>query len=317
MIQSQSDKQIQLLLKISRAYYIDEQSQAQIGNNLGLSRPTVSRYLKLAKDNGIVEIKIHDPLSDVESLETQLKKKFNLKNVLISLDANTDEQKIINSLGILAANYLNKIVSNDDTIGISWGKTIEAVSKNLIESQKQNINVVHLKGSVSNSHLNNFSAEITNRFNDAFHTQSRILPLPVIFDLASTKKIVEQDRFISEVIAEGKSANIALFTVGTVRPTALLFSLGYLDNDEIQNLESKAVGDIMSHFIDSKCNIVNNSLDARTVAIDLDQLKKKKYSILVAGGEAKVKPIYSALIGKCANVLITDLQVAKKLLTME
>ena len=59
-----------------------------------------------------------------------------------------------------------------------------------------------------------------------------------------TKELVEQDRHIHHIIEMGKQANIAIFTVGTVRDEALLFRLGYLDKDETNILKKQAVGDI-------------------------------------------------------------------------
>ena len=47
-------------------------------------------------------------------------------------------------------------------------------------------------------------------FADAFQTTPRNLPLPVIFDNAVTKELVEQDRHIHHIIEMGKQANIAI-----------------------------------------------------------------------------------------------------------
>lgn len=53
-----------------------------------------------------------------------------------------------------------------------------------------------------------------------------------------TKELVEQDRHIHHIIEMGKQANIAIFTVGTVRDEALLFRLGYFDKDETSLLKN-------------------------------------------------------------------------------
>jgi len=57
-------------------------------------------------------------------------------------------------------------------------------------------------------------------------------------------------------------------------------------------------------------------LDQRTVAIPLPQLAKKRYAILIAGGQAKLQPIHAALVGGHANVLIVDQAVAKALVAL-
>jgi len=129
-----------------------------------------------------------------------------------------------------------------------------------------------------------------------------------------TKELVEQDRHIHHIIEMGKQANIAIFTVGTVRDEALLFRLGYFDKGETSLLKKQSVGDICSRFFDGDGNISSEEINKRTIGIELEELKLKKRSILVAGGNRKIKAIDGALRGGYANVLIIDQHTAKELL---
>ncbi len=316
MKSSQIDEQLKRIINISRLYYQDGLSQIEIAKKIGVSRPTIAKALQSARDNGIVKIEIVDPFMDIHTLQKQLQRKYRLKRVIVTFPQDHTETSVLNSLGNATAEYLNDIVNDNDIIGINWGKTMEAIAKHLHESQRQNVKVVQLKGSVTNSHESNFSTDITKHFNRAFHTQASILPLPVIFDDPQIKSVAIKNRFINNVIQEGEDANIAIFTVGTTRANAMLFRLGYLDNATIEGLKKEAVGDIISHFITKDGSIADISLDARTVAIPLDKLKNKAYSILVAGGEKKLAAIHAALIGKYANVLVVDELAAKKLLDL-
>ncbi|CAM3759197.1 hypothetical protein COLU111180_06925 [Cohnella lubricantis] len=72
-----------------------------------------------------------------------------------------------------------------------------------------------------------------------------------------------------------------------------------------------------THYIDSNGNIIAEHLNQRAIGIDLEELRRKDQSILVAGGAEKVAGIAGALRGKYANVLITDLFTAKYLLEQE
>lgn len=141
----------------------------------------------------------------------------------------------------------------------------------------------------------------------------RYLPLPVVFDNADVKRMVEKDRHIERIIEMGKQANIALFTVGTVRDEALLFRLGYFNEEEKALLKKQAVGDICSRFFDAKGNICSSAINDRTIGVELEDLRLKERSILVAGGSRKVSSIHGALTGKYANVLIIDQHTARSL----
>lgn len=57
-------------------------------------------------------------------------------------------------------------------------------------------------------------------------------------------------------------------------------------------------------------------LNKRTVSLPLNKLKEKRYSILVAGGIEKLTAIHACLLGGYANVLITDLANAQKLVKL-
>ncbi|MCP8856874.1 sugar-binding transcriptional regulator [Latilactobacillus fuchuensis] len=313
-MKSVSNDRIQLTLNVCHLYYEGNLSQNEIAKKLSISRPTVSRLLQSALEQGLVKIEIIDPLENLTMLATQLEQKYQLKKVLIAYDTTNDTTLINDKLGELAAQFLDEIVEDHDRIGISWGQTIEAVASHLKPSERRDVSVIQLKGSVPASDMNNFANDINQKFGNAFQTNTLNLPLPVIFDNAVTKEIVSKDRFIQALIEAGLRTNIALFTSGTVRSNAMLFNLGYLSPAEIERVQKNSVGDIISRFITPDGQIADPDIDARTVAISLEALKHKKYSMLIAGSSKKVASIHAALSGGYANVLITDSQAAAALL---
>lgn len=307
--------QIKQAVTISRLYYLEGATQAQIAKQLNLSRPTISRALQYARDNNIVNIQVNDPLSNVDDLRAQLQRKYQLDDVVIAdVGPTGNYQEDLDLLGQAAAAYLPQIIQDNDTIGISWGRTLAAVARHLQPSDRKNVQVVYLKGTVANSTHNNFVVEVTKHFNVCYHTQAEILPLPVIFDNQDIKKMVVKDRFIHSILTAAQQAQVALFTVGTTAPDATLFELGYLNKKEIAKLQKESVGDIVSQFVDADGQIVDPALTARTVALPIDQLKEKRQAVLVAGGMAKLPAIRAALAGRYANVLVTDTNVALHLI---
>ena len=96
----------------------------------------------------------------------------------------------------------------------------------------------------------------------------------------------------------------------------MLFQLGYFTQQQIDFLEAHAVGDVLSQFITKNGTIAASKIAERTVSLPLADLKHKRQSILVAGGIEKLPAIHAAFTGGYANVLITDLNNAEKLLKM-
>lgn len=307
------DKQ-RLSIEASRLYYLSDFSQQEIAARLGVSRPTVSRLLQHAKEQGYVRISIVDPLEDLDALGEQVKQRFELDHVLVCYSPLNEYREIQKHISKKTAEYLHETVQDADIIGVTWGTTMHAVALQLQQKPVKGVEVVQLKGGVSHSHVNTYAAETVNLFADAYHTIARYLPLPVIFDSIEVKKMVEEDRHIQRIIQLGKQANIAIFTVGTVKEDALLFRLGYLSEKEQKLLQDMGAGDICSRFFDAQGNVCSEVINNRTIGIELEDLRHKDKSILVAGGLRKIDAIKAALIGKYANILVTDQFTAQALL---
>ncbi|MGF7047789.1 deoxyribonucleoside regulator [Paenibacillus sp. DS2015] len=303
-----------LSIEAARLYYQSDYSQQQIAVQLGLSRPTVSRLLQHAKDKGYVRIDIIDPREDLNILASELKKHYQLDTVQLCDSPLNDYEEIKKHISKKAAEFIHDIVQDGDIIGVTWGTTMHAVALQLQSKPLKAVEVVQLKGGVSHSQVNTYAADIVNLFADAFQTVARYLPLPVIFDSVEVKTMVEEDRHIGRIIDLGRQANIAVFTVGTVQEDALLFRLGYFNEEEKELLGRTGAGDICSRFFDAEGKICSEEINNRTVGINLSELSKKEKSILVAGGQRKIEAIQAALAGKYANILITDQFTAQALL---
>ncbi|WP_282943436.1 sugar-binding transcriptional regulator [Paenibacillus sp. RC67] len=308
------DEKQRLSIEAARLYYLSDYSQQDIAARLGVSRPTVSRLLQFAKEHGYVRIDIVDPLEDLDALGHELKIKYMLDTVFVCYSPLNEYAEIQKHISKKAAEYLHDTVTDGDIIGVTWGTTMYSVARELQPKQVKGVEVVQLKGGVSHSHVNTYAAETVNLFAEAFHTAARYLPLPVIFDSIAVKEMVEQDRHIQRIIQLGRQANIAVFTVGTVKEDALLFRLGYFNKEEQERLQRTGAGDICSRFFDVQGNICVDEINNRTVGIDLPDLRKKEKSILVAGGQRKIEAIRAALTGKYANILVTDQYTAQALL---
>ncbi|MCH1626850.1 sugar-binding transcriptional regulator [Ferdinandcohnia quinoae] len=299
-------EKIEKIVEAARLYYQLDYSQQDIAQKLGISRPTVSRFLKQAKEKGIVEIKINDPTENGEILAIQLKEKYQLHDVVVVSTPVFESTVIKKYLGETAAEYLAETVKEKDVIATSWGTTIYEVAKSLKPKPIKDVTIVQLNGGVSHSETKTYATEIIHLFGEAFHTHTLVLPLPAIVDHVVVKQAVEADRHIRKVLEKGYNSNIAIFSIGTPVVESVLLQAEYLSKEDIEILQTKAVGEICSRFFDSIGQICHEELNNRTIGIELADLRKKEKSILVAGGPNKVEAIYGALSGSYANILITD-----------
>ncbi|GAA0337122.1 DNA-binding transcriptional repressor DeoR [Bacillus carboniphilus] len=313
-----SEDKLSKLIEVAKLYYQFELSQQQIAEKLGISRPSVSRMLQQAKEQGIVQIKILDQTEGSERLAELVKKKFSLKDCLVIPVPDYHADVVKTELGKAAAVYVGDIVQNGDVIGTTWGTTLYEVAQHVKPKNVKGVSVVQLNGGVSYSETNTYASDILHFISSAFHTVPHFLPLPAIFDHPKVAEAIRSDRHIKRVLDLGKQCNIALFTVGEFNEQSTLYKAGYFTTEDLSSLqEHHAVGDICSRVFNQNGIICNEEINKRTIGIDLVDLRDKRHSILIAGGASKVEGIYGALIGRFPNVLITDQHTAQALLEME
>lgn len=310
-------KKIELLVKIAKLYYENDFSQEMIAKKLGLSRPYISKLLNEAKENGIVRFQVVDPLSTETPLEQKIRERFHLKKVRIV--PMSEGPASLSRLGLEAARFLDSVLQDNDIIGLSWGATIHACSQALLQrNDLDNIVSVQLCGGLSTINKNIYATEILNNFSVSLGSMSYSLPLPAVMDSKRMKDIVQKDHNIAKIIQYGYDSNIALITTGAFGQKSALVQAGYISHDEMKLLaERGAVGDICSHLIDIHGNICDPELDERTVAVPLEEIKKKKYRICVAQGLSKVDSMLGALNGGIVNVLITSEETADLILRQD
>jgi deoxyribonucleoside regulator len=312
-----ADERISRLVEVAKMYYQLDYSQQEIAKKLGISRPTVSRLLIQAVEEGIVHIQIVDPAEDVQLVAAQVREKFHLKHCIVASIPKYEDQQIKEKLGEAVAVYLHEIVKSGDTIGITWGTTLYQLVRKIQPKNVKDVTIVQLNGGVSYSESNTYAAEIINGLANAFHTTPHFLPVPAVVDHIVVKQAIVADRHIKRLLDLGNQANIGIYTVGEPGEQSTLMHAGYFLENDIEILKkNKTVGDICSRFIDIHGNITNETLNDRTIGIELQNLKEKEYGIVVAGGNSKVDGIYGALYGGYANVLVTDQFTAKALLDL-
>lgn len=297
-----------------RLYYEQGLSQSDVADELGVSRPTVSKLIQYAKETGYVEIVINDPREHTDALASQIQERFQLRAVHLAGPPTEDPDVVRDALGRTAARVLGETVGDGDLVGVTWGRTMYSMARHLRPHQCRGVEIIGLKGGMTEASPGTQDVETIQLIAKAFDAYVRYLPLPAIFDSLEVKQLVERERHIRRIIDLGRDANIAVFTVGTVSEHGLLFQLGYLTPEEQARVRAQAVGDICSRFFDEKGEVCDVDLDARTVGISLEDLRRKETRLVVAGGRERVRGIRTALNAGYATELVTDRFTAERLM---
>lgn len=218
----------------------------------------------------------------------------------------------MHSVSRKAVDYLEEVVENGDVIGFSWGNTIHSVTGLLSQGQRfPEVVAAQLCGGISNLEHNIYCFEIARNFARAWEAKPYVLTCPAVVSSSRLKEAFLSDYDINRVMTYGYDSNIALLALGTFGLQSAVYRAGYLNEKEIAALTEKgAVGDICTHVINANGQICDPELDARTMAVPLDIIRKKKTRIGVACGESRVECICAAIRAEIINVLIIDEETA-------
>ncbi len=305
-----------LLTKVAVLYYNQEKSQQDIAELLQLSRSKVCRMLAEAKKIGIVQISIKPSVTFCDDIETQFERKFGLREAIVI--NNIDEENILMLLGQAGANYLKRIVCPEDILGISWGQTVFNVINQLESFGVSGTKIVQLIGGLNNAGQNVQAVELARRLGEFFSSNPQLLHCPAVVTSAQVKNGLIADENIKRVFELGEKSTIALLGIGSMSKESELFKNNHLSTDWHRELTKLgAVGDICMRFYNKNGKTCCKELDAQVMGITLNNIKKIKTVICIAGGIEKAQAILGALKGEIPNVLITDKITAEKILQLD
>lgn len=305
-----------LMYKIARAYYDEGSTQQEIGERFGLSRVKVGRLLEKARRENMVKISILEPRDNVFfELENQIERQYQIDEVIL-VPARDDDKRTLRGIGQATANYLDRVVTGNEVIGITWGGTLLAVVDALHTNNWPGVKVVQLLGGLGSSEADMYGADLTIRMAQTFGAKARLLSAPGIVPTKAVCDALLKDQQIKETLELGRQADLALVGLGRPTPSSPVIQSGILSPDELNQLEKLgAVGDIGLRFMDASGGAIENEINDRIIGLELGNYKKIKKLVGIAAGPEKYEVVKSTLLGKFIKVLITDENIGRKLLS--
>lgn len=297
-----------LMVKACNLYYMDDMKQEEIAKKLGISRPTVSRLLKDAKDAGIVKIEIISPYSnDFSELERALEEKYGLRHVIIVNDQNDDfAQK--RELGREAAYYLERILKPKDIVGLSMGTTLKEIPQFVSSRKDSKITFVPILGGVGQANMEIHPNQIVMEIANAFGGKYMLLHAPAVVSDPSIIKTFQEELGIKSVMELMKKVNVAVVGLGTPFDTnSTMMATGYYNKNDVELMRKlEAAGDICMQTFNKDGETKGFESNQKVFGYPLENLRKIETVIGVVGGTSKLEAIKGAIKGEYINVLITN-----------
>ena len=317
------NEELKYSMKLRSLYYLYEKgmTQTEIAKRLNISRVTLSKWLEEAKAENMIKFQIVDVKGELPllHLEEEMKELFGLRDVKVINSENTDDSGTMWKLAAHSAPYFQQLIRSDMKIGLTWGRTLNAMISELPKSYDvRNLSVYTLVGSVSGSAAfqpNILAQNLLNKFSGSL----KIITAPF---LCPTEQLCSDFRRMKEVagiLDNAKYFDMTLVGIGEepMDPDVALSDYPF-DTAMIRDLIAHgAVGDICGNFFDIDGRLCDTAIKSRILSVDITELPKHKMVVGIGGGSRKVKSILGALRGGYLDILITDSQTAMAVVEME
>jgi len=293
---------IQQLIQASRLYYELGETQSRVAELLGVTRPQVSRLLKRARAEGIVEIRIVDQGTVSADAGEELRRRFGLAGVHVAPALVGPEEISRRMIGRLAADVLRAAIRDGAVVGIGDGASISAVADAIAADEP-----LHETGAIVVPLAGGYwfggpAREPFRRVADGIGGVPLGLLAPGLVDDPATKTALCAHAGVRRIIELWDRLEVAAFGIGG--PIWSAAALGAEVAGELDR--SGAVGEVLVSPFDLDGRLVCDALRDRTIAFDARDLGRVPVRIGVAGGVAKLRPILGALRGGLVTVLVTD-----------
>ena len=306
------------LLNVARMYHVQAETMDAIANKLGVSRSTVSRLLKEAREKGLVRVSIADPDRPSSRISELFEKHFHVQAHLVSVRHGASSVFRLEQVSKVAARYLDETVRDGDVIGVAWGTTTSAVASQLRPRDVSGVTVVGLNGGANHRTTGlPYVGSILQRFAAAFRADEQLFPLPAFFDDPRTKAAMFAERSTRHVLEVRAATRIAVFGVGgfAAELQSHVYSANYLSTQDFAELKADGVvGDVCTVMLREDGSWRDIAFNARASGMTPDELRRVPVRLRVVTGASKAPAILGALRSGVVTDLVIDDETARAVL---
>jgi deoxyribonucleoside regulator len=307
----------ELLAQIASMYYDEGLTQTAIAKAEGLSRVKVYRLLKEAREEQVVQILINWPSRRAVQLEDRLKTRFGLQEALVLKTEN--QYPVLQRLGQLVARYLEQVLQDGTTLAVCLGRSTYEVISAIRPGFRAHVRVAQAIGSMPFAMGQLDSAALARQLAQQLGGEVLYLSSPVMADSPEAAEILRSQQGIESTLAAARSADVALFGIGTLDPETFGFvKAGLITPEELVELVADGgVGDVAGHIFTLDGKLLPCEFNQRLIGINFQDMCAIPTTIAVAMGPEKTEAILGCLRTCTVNVFCTDDQTAARVLSLD
>jgi DNA-binding transcriptional regulator LsrR (DeoR family) len=305
-----------LRIRAAWMYFIEQMTQNEIADVLGVGRITVVRMLAEARARNEVKIAIESELSEIVRLERALEHAFGLQQAIVAPLSHAGADPIP-AISARTGAFLSETMRPGMRVGVGWGRTLFSTLSFITPKSLPDFKVISLLGGVGVARQIN-PAEFAWRFAQVFQGEGYLIPAPAVVDSIETKIALIERCGLQDIFRMTDDLDAVLLSIGGIRSATTFYRGGFLKDAQREELVAcGAVGDVLFHPFNIDGKIVDHPINSVVMSVDVDRLRKAPIRILTSGGPEKIDALIGAMKLLAPTVLITDEESARKIIELQ
>jgi DNA-binding transcriptional regulator LsrR (DeoR family) len=300
------------LAAIARDFYLDGKSKSDIAEHYGISRFKVARLLEEARAGGVIRVSVDVPFGIDPEMSWRLQSEYGLRHAIVIDSPEVPETLLRTRLARVAGNLLTEIVTEQDVLGVGYGRTLTVLAESLASLPA--CTVVQVTGALLGVNPAENSVELVRRIAAVSGGPAFSIYSPQVLPDAATAATLRSQPEVAEAFQRFDSITKAILPVGSWDPPHSQLHDALTLEERTELLALGACAEIGATLVDVSGEQVAPEFSERCIAISGEQLKRIDEVIIVGGGVVKAAAIRAVLVGGFANAVVTERGAAHLLL---
>ncbi len=300
-----------------------------LADMLNVGERTVRTEIGFLKEQGLIEIntsgmtvtsegveiihKLNDFIHEIKGLsevEKKIESFLNLKKVIIVPGDVEENPLVLKDLGKACANYVKDVLEDNFIIALTGGSTLKEVVEAFPKiTSLSHIQVVPARGGMGKkveTQANTLAATLAKKLNGTYKMLhiSENLSLDIIDTLL-------KEEAVKVVIDTIHKADVLIYGIGNAVQMARKRGVPQQEIDNLIN--NGAVGEAFGCYFNKDSKIIS---ETTAIGIKINEARKIKTHIAVAGGKNKVESIIATEYNDFGGVLVTDEAAAEGIINI-
>ena len=308
------DPEQSLAIRAAWLHYAGGLTQAAVAKRLGLPGVKAHRLIARAVAEGVVKVTIDGEIVECAMLEDQLCARYGLDHCEVAPDLGEDGMPL-RALGLAGAGFLRREIERGEhrVIGLGHGRTLAAAVRQMPRFDARAVRFVAVLGGLTRNYAAN-PHDVMHTLAEKTGAQAFVMPVPFFANSEGDRAVLLSQPGVRDIFDLSNSATLTFVGMGTADAGAQLVASGMIEAREIAEINAAGgVGEMMGYFFDATGRVLDTTLSARTLSVDLNRGQDQRI-VVIAGGAEKVTAIRAVLNSGCLSGLITDEATARALM---